>query len=392
MATLWEPDDIETVLAQEDYPSRDLSSCTPERSVSLEIHYRVPDALLASEGSSDYKTDHPDHPGCHTSLDDQQYQYDTDTSQPVKSRFFCHSSQQPTHAQSSDLWFQTSHLPTEAPPSGFASSPELAEDVPATPQASASNTHQAPHHNVWAFAQPSPNQPLQGSFPPYTMLGHQPTGHVYTNPPKNVPFALLPRFISWIDEATVRDYLAIAVVRHRDIHDMVEKEYERIARERQDRINEDASVLSFIKEHTKVQKILYEEYDDFPNHMRQAIIHRAVSSINQTIMSIPLKVRASSNWKTKFNAFLTLVWIGRGIVNGIGMLPDAIKAQMAVDSKLVEAVRHVCATMSEPEILDDGARLLEALVDLNTDRGHCFEGLEIVVNSFEKVIKQGRTV
>lgn len=206
-----------------------------------------------------------------------------------------------------------------------------------------------------------------------------------------VSLTLLPRFISWIDEAKVRDYLAIAVVRHKDIHDMVETEYERIARERHDQINEDASVLSFVKEHIRVQKLLCQEYDDFPNSTKQEIVHRAVIMINQTIMAIPSHVRPGSNWKTKFNAFLTLVWIGRAIADGIGMLPNVIRAHMAGSPELVTAIDRVYAMMSEAEILNDGARLLDTLIELERKRDHCFQGLEEVVKVFQEAMRHGRT-
>ncbi|CAD0109052.1 unnamed protein product [Aureobasidium uvarum] len=171
---------------------------------------------------------------------------------------------------------------------------------------------------------------------------------------------------------------------------MVETDYDRIQKEEQEKSNEDASVLSFVSEHTKVQKILYEEYDDFTNSKKQEIVLRALGNINQTIVGIPARVRTTSNWKTKFNAFLTLLWIGRGIVDGIGMLPNAIRAQMAFDSKLVEAIDDVYETMSKTEILRDGARLFEALVDLNKDREHCFEGLDTIVEVFQDAMRQER--
>lgn len=133
------------------------------------------------------------------------------------------------------------------------------------PQVPASYALQAPPNHLSALVQPTPHQPLHVGFPPYAMFGHQFTNHVYPNPPANVSLALLPNVISWVDDRTVRDYLAIAVVRHKDIHDMVEREYGRIVKEHQDRKNEDASVLSFVNEHTKVQRVLCQEYDDLPN-------------------------------------------------------------------------------------------------------------------------------
>ncbi|KAI5273492.1 hypothetical protein E4T47_03381 [Aureobasidium subglaciale] len=221
---------------------------------------------------------------------------------------------------------------------------------------------------------------------------YYPTDRLHAHPPANVTLATLPRYISHIDDLKVRDLLAISVVRHKDIHDMVQYEYERTTLERQSQENEDASVLSFYKEHLEVQKILYGEYDDFVNPVKQEIVHRAFGSINETIMTIPSRVRPRSNWRTKFNAFLILVWIGRGIVDGIGILPNEIRIQMAVDSRLVEAIEHVYETMSEEEILDDGVRLMEALVDLNNDRGACFDGIDSVVKMFKEVMRQGRNV
>ncbi|CAD0089331.1 unnamed protein product [Aureobasidium vineae] len=196
----------------------------------------------------------------------------------------------------------------ETQPSGLASPPELVGNVPTEPQTSVSCSSQT--CRLWASFHSSTNQPPQ---------------------------------------ATVRNNLAIAVVRHRDIHDMVETEYDRIQKEQQEKSNEDASVLSFVSEHTKVQKILYEEYDDFPNSKKQEIVYRALGNINQTIVGIPARVRPTSNWKTKFNAFLTLLWIGRGIVDSIGMLPNAIRAQMAFGSKLVEAIDDVYETMKHTQ-------------------------------------------
>jgi len=201
----------------------------------------------------------------------------------------------------------------------------------------------------------------------------------------------MTRYISLIDDVKIRDVLAIAVVRHRDIHDMVQTEYERTAQEIQDQLNEDASVLSFAKEHIKVQNILYGEYDELVRWKKQETIHRAFGSINEIIMGIPRHVRPRSNWKTKFNAFLTLIWIGRGIVDGIGSLPCEIRDQMAIDSRLVDAMEEVYATMSEEEILEDGSRLVEALVDLEKDRESLFAGLDMVVDMFKEVMRQGRT-
>jgi flagellar biosynthesis/type III secretory pathway protein FliH len=91
---------------------------------------------------------------------------------------------------------------------------------------------------------------------------------------------------------------------------MVETEYDRIAKQAQAQIYEDASVLSFVKEHKKVQNTLYQEYDDFPNSKKQEIVQVALCTTNQIILDISYRVRPTSNWRTKFNAFLTLIWIG----------------------------------------------------------------------------------
>jgi hypothetical protein len=132
-----------------------------------------------------------------------------------------------------------------------------------------------------------------------------------------------------------------------------------------------------------VQNLLYQDYDDFPNSKKQDIVQATLSAINQTILDILSRVRMTSNWKTKFNAFLTLVWIGRGIIDSRGKLPIAIRAQMALDSTFVQAIEKIYDTMNHTEIMDDGARLLEALADLNNDRERCFEGLEMAVDNFE---------
>lgn len=64
---------------------------------------------------------------------------------------------------------------------------------------------------------------------------------------------------------------------------------------------------------------------------------------------------------------------------------------MAIDSKLVDAMERVYATMSEEEILGDALRLIEALADLEKDRGRCFAGLDKLVDMFKEVMRQGRT-
>jgi hypothetical protein len=67
--------------------------------------------------------------------------------------------------------------------------------------------------------------------------------------PANVSITQVLHQISCIDEAKVREILATAVVRHQDIHDTVATEYEMVARTAQEQHYEDASVLSFTKEH-----------------------------------------------------------------------------------------------------------------------------------------------
>jgi hypothetical protein len=171
---------------------------------------------------------------------------------------------------------------------------------------------------------------------------------------------------------------------------MVETEFDKIVKQAQEQIYEDASVLSFVKEHGKVQNILYQDYDDYPNSKRQGIVQEAVRAINQILLNICCRVRLTSNWKTKFNAFLTLIWIGRGIVNGLGMLPNAIRAHMALSSTFVHAIEYIYAIMNKVEILNDGARLVEALTELNDDREDCFEGLERIAEMFREVLAQGR--
>ncbi|KAI5197728.1 hypothetical protein E4T39_07146 [Aureobasidium subglaciale] len=287
------------------------------------------------------------------------------------------------------------HQASSAPPltvtqaTGLASPPEQSDVQATTTQAP---TSYAQHAHQWGPPYPDSVRQIQSCFPPYVQHVYYPTDRLHANPPANVTLATLPRYISRIDDLKVRDLLAISVVRHKDIHDMVHTVYERTIQERQDQENEDASVLSFHKEHTKVQHILYGEYDDFVSPVKQEIVHRAFGSINETIMTIPSRVRPRSNWRTKFNAFLILVWIGRGIVDGIGMLPNEIRIQMAIDSRLVEAIEHVYETMSEEEILNDGARLVEALVDLNNDRGDCFDGMGRIVEMFKGVMRQGRNM
>jgi hypothetical protein len=171
---------------------------------------------------------------------------------------------------------------------------------------------------------------------------------------------------------------------------MVETEYGKIAKQAQKQIYEDASVLSFVKEYGKVQNILYQDYDDLPNSKKQEMVQAAVRAINQILLSICCRVRLTSNWKTKFNAFLTLIWIGRGIVNGLGMLPNAIRAHMALSSTFVHAIDYIYAIMYKVEILNDGARLAEALKELNDKCENCFEGLERIAEMLRDVLAQER--
>ncbi|KAH0157838.1 hypothetical protein KCU67_g7754, partial [Aureobasidium melanogenum] len=225
MATPREPDDTEIapVEADENNTPRDLSSRMPQRSAFPEIHDQAQNAPAIPEGASGHQ---PGHPGYRTSSAYQQHHYHADTSD---------HSHHLTNAQPSGLWSHNSRQPADTQPSGLASLPEPSKDVPIMPQVPASYALQAPPNHLSAYVQPTPNQPLHVGFPPYAMFGHQSTNHVYPNPPANISLARLPNVISWVDERTVRDYLAIAVVRHKDIHDMVEREYGRIVKEHQDR-------------------------------------------------------------------------------------------------------------------------------------------------------------
>lgn len=72
------------------------------------------------------------------------------------------------------------------------------------------------------------------------------------------------------------------------------------------------------------------------------------------------------------------------------MLPNAIRAQLHNNSGLVEALGRVYAMMSAAEILNDGARLPKHLLELERSREHCFEGLERIVDMFQRVMRQGR--
>ncbi|KAI5239718.1 hypothetical protein E4T42_08606 [Aureobasidium subglaciale] len=348
------------------------SQSTSDESVTPEIQVQTQNIEVALCGQSIRIPDSSSH---HSNLEHRPQRYLSDVPGPTKTKLLDHQA-------------SSAPPPTATPATGLASPPEQLDVQAATARAP---TLYAQHAYPWGPAHPGSNQHAQ-SFPPYLQHVYYPTDRLHANPPANVTLATLPRYISHIDDLKVRDLLAISVVRHKDIHDMVQYEYERTTLERQSQEYEDASVLSFYKEHLEVQRILYGEYDDFLNPVKQEIVHRAFGSINETIMTIPSRVRPRSNWRTKFNAFLILVWIGRGIVDGIGMLPNEIRIQMAVDSRLVEAIEHVYETMSEEEILDDGVRLMEALVDLNNDRGACFDGMDSVVKMFKEVMRQGRNV
>lgn len=341
---------------------RNLSSCTPERFNSPEIQNQASDTLLPSIEHWDYQLDHT---GDHASLEDRPpYDY-TDGSNPATSR----------------LSFPLSLQTTGVRVSGLASPLQALPDPPLVPQVAIPHNAPAPDY-LHGFTQPL--APPQSPLSPSAMHGFY-SREPY---PAKVSLAQLPRYISYIDEATVREQLAVAVVRHRDIHDMVESEWERVTQEAQGKSVEDASVLSFTKEHAKVQMILYQEYEDLTNSRKQEIAQMAFITINQIISDIPPRVRPTSNWRTKFNAFLALVWIGRAIVDGLGMLPNAIRARMAIDSTLVKAIEEIYGTMSDTEISDDGTRLMEALLDLEIDRGHCFEGLEKIVYGFREVTRR----
>jgi hypothetical protein len=343
---------------------RNLSSCTPERINSPEIRNLASDTLLPSIEHWDYQLGHT---GDHASPEGRpQYCY-TDGSDPATSRISSPSPLQTTDVRVSGLTSPLQALP----------------DPLIIPQVTMPHDAPAPASDyLHGFTQPL--APPQSPLPPSAMHGF----YSLEPYPAKVPLAHLPRYISYIDEATVRNHLAVAVVRHRDIHDMVETEWERVTQEAQGKSVEDASILSFVKEHAKVQKILYQEYEDLTNSKRQEIAQMAFTTINQIISDIPPRVRPTSSWRTKFNAFLALTWIGRAIVDGLGMLPNAIRARMAFDSTLILAIEEIYMTMSETEILDDGTRLMEALLDLSNGREHCFQGLEKIVDDFREVTRR----
>ncbi|KAG9556940.1 hypothetical protein KCV01_g21985, partial [Aureobasidium melanogenum] len=270
------------------------------RFVSPEIHDQAQDAPATSDGASGYQ---PGHPGSHPSAEHQQHQYHTHASESGRSRIRAGPFQQLPDAQLSGLSTHNSCQPTDARPSALASSPpEPSEHVPVMPEVPASYAPQAPPKQPSAFAQPGFHQPLRGIFSPNAIPGHQSTNHMYPNPPTNVFPALLPSLISWIDQDTVRNYLTIAAVHHRDIRDMVAREYERIVEEHEARKKEDAGILSFAQERIRVQKTLDQEYDNLPNPTKWEILNQTLDTINQNIMAIPPPVRPGSNWKTKFNA------------------------------------------------------------------------------------------
>ncbi|KAH0017252.1 hypothetical protein KCU78_g7595, partial [Aureobasidium melanogenum] len=314
------------------------------RFVSPEIHDQAQDGPATSEGASGYR---PGHPGSHPSAEHQKHQYHTHTSESGRSRIRSGPSQQLPDTQPSGLSSHKSRQSMDARPSALASSPpEPSEHVPVMPQVPASYAPQAPPNQPSAFAQPGPHQPLRGIFSPNAIPGHQSTNHMYPNPPTNVFPALLQGLISCIDQDTVRNYLTIAAVHHKDIRDMVEREYERIVEEHEARKKEDAGILSFAQERIRVQKTLNQEYDNLPNPKKWEILNQTLDTINRNIMAIPPLVRPGSNLKTKFNAFLNLIWIGSAIADGEGMLPGAIRAQMVNGSELVKALDHVHAMMT----------------------------------------------
>ena len=276
---------------------------------------------------------------------------------------------------------QVSGPSTNIQTSGLFAHPTPSEDPLAIPQAAIPQSPVVANHQD-ALTQQS--APLQGP-PPYATLGHYPA---YPNL-QNLSLAQLPYQISCIGQAKLQDFLGIAVVRHRDIYDMVETEYGRVMKEAQQKLAEDASVLSFVKDHKQVHGILYQEFEDLPNLKKHETVQTAFTTINQIISRIALRVRSTSNWRTKFNAFLTLSWIGQGIVVARGALPNAIRAHMALDSNLVEAMDNVYATMGEAEIRLDGLRLMEALVYLNRDRNLCFNGLDNILYGFRRILFEG---
>ncbi|THW04199.1 hypothetical protein D6D26_02926 [Aureobasidium pullulans] len=360
--------------SNDDIWQQDSVGSTPGRSVTPEILCQGQDHLQAEEIPTRRS---PSYPSYRTAQDHQSNPplplagIATGPTPEVSPR---QASHQPTATQEPDFVSPSQHMPTY---SSVLQAPNTCAQHPLSCQ--------------WNQAYPGFGQPLRDCFPPYVQHLYYPTDRIQPMPPTPMSLKCMTRYIALIDDVKVRDVLAIAVVRHRDIHDMVHTEYERTAQEMQDQLNEDASVLSFSKEHTKVQNILYGEYDELVHWRKQETVHRAFGSINEIIMAIPCHVRPRSNWKTKFNAFLTLIWIGRGIVDGIGSLPNEIRNQMAIDSKLVDAMERVYATMSEEEILGDALRLIEALADLEKDRGRCFAGLDKLVDMFKEVMRQGRT-
>lgn len=270
--------------------------------------------------------------------------------------------------------------------SGLFVHPVPSEDPSATaiPQAAIpQNPVVSNHHGSMTRT----SAPLQGP-PPYATLGRYPT---YPNL-QNLSLAQFPYYLSCIGQAKLQDFLGIAVVRHRDIYDMVASEFQRIAKEAHEKSVEDASVLSFTKDHTRVHGILYQEFEDLPNLKKHETVQTAFITINQIISRIALRVRPRSNWKTKFNAFLTLAWIGKGIVVAKGALPTAIRAHMALDSNLIQAMENVYATMGEADIRVDGLRLLEAVIDLNRDRQLCFAGLDNILYGFRRIMFEGVAV
>lgn len=319
---------------------------------------QMADMLPQYNDPADRPLDHTDH---RTSLESQQPQNHTAVPFSGTPQVFCPSTNNQT--------------------SGHFVDPVPSQDPPARPQATIPQSPVVANHQD-ALTQTS--APLQGP-PPYATLRHYPA---YPNL-QNLSLAQLPYQISCIGQAKLQDFLGIAVVRHRDIYDMVETEYERVMKEAQQKLAEDASVLSFVKDHKQVHGILYQEFEDLPNLNKHETVQTAFITINQIISRIALRVRPTSNWRTKFNAFLTLSWIGQGIVVARGALPNAIRANMALDSTLVEAMDNVYATMGEAEIRLDGLRLMEPLVYLNRDRNLCFDGLDNILYHFRRILFEG---
>jgi hypothetical protein len=215
-------DDISQIPREMSEPNS-LSSCTPGRSVSPEIHNQEPDHSLAAVDVSHYYS------GCDDSLLAGQQQQD--------------------YTEMSDFFSpQFPYQSTGSQTSGFASPPEPSQGPPLVPPTVMPLNTPAPDD---LYGSPHPLVPSQTRFPPFEMPRSSPVAARYQahSYPANVSITQVLHQISCIDEAKVREILATAVVRHQDIHDTVATEYEMVARTAQEQHYEDASVLSFTKEH-----------------------------------------------------------------------------------------------------------------------------------------------